>query len=225
MTLPKKDPFAEAEPREGRPLTQKMITMIHEYVRTGGDCAKAWMAAYPGRKVIDNSKLRAKIEALLQQPRFEKELLRLREKIAAARSAKAEEENRLVADVVDVMESAARALKVDPASIYDASGNVMPITQWPENTRLAVDGIEYDRETGVMKSVKFTPRSVARDQLAKHLGWYERDNRQKHPHKGLTDEELDAKLQEAIRLARIEAPHLEIPEFTLSPTPPEPTQH
>lgn len=80
--------------------------------------------------------------------------------------------------------SIVQELTFDPAKLYDADGNLKPITDLDEDTRMALTAIEFEQvgspEAPVfVRKVKWGNRSAARDHLMKHLGMFEMDNAQK----------------------------------------------
>jgi phage terminase small subunit len=77
-----------------------------------------------------------------------------------------------------VAESARWAIELDLSVILDADGKYLPVKEWPAEVRKAVQELELDAKGKVVK-VKFTSRSTARDQAARMVGAYEKDNRQR----------------------------------------------
>lgn len=80
--------------------------------------------------------------------------------------------------------SIVQELTFDPAKLYDATGNLKPITELDEDTRMALTAIEFEQvgspEAPVfVRKVKWGNRSAARGDLMKHLGMFEKDNAQK----------------------------------------------
>lgn len=80
--------------------------------------------------------------------------------------------------------SIVQELRFDPANLYDAAGNLKPITELDEDTRMALASVEFEQRGSTeapiyVRKVKWAARAVAREQLMKHLGMFERDNLQK----------------------------------------------
>lgn len=80
--------------------------------------------------------------------------------------------------------SIVQELRFDPANLYDAEGNLKPITELDEDTRMALSSIEFEQHGNTaapvyVRKVKWAARATAREQLMKHLGMFERDNLQK----------------------------------------------
>src|SRR5262245_35536685 len=94
------------------------------------------------------------------------------------------EEARKVAEKLELttegaLRQVARILHADPARLFDEDGNAIPIHLLDEETRAAIASFEYD-ELGRPK-VKFWSKVEAARLAMKHLGLFERDNRQLAP--------------------------------------------
>lgn len=93
----------------------------------------------------------------------------------------------------EVLQSATRDIRFDPAKLYvtegPAKGSLKPIYEVDEDTRLALRGVEVDELTvgtgenrvvvGHTAKIKHPEKTAAREQLMKHYGLYELDNKQK----------------------------------------------
>lgn len=80
--------------------------------------------------------------------------------------------------------SIVQELRFDPANLYDADGNLKPITELDEDTRMALSSVEFEQHGNTeapvyVRKIKWASRATAREQLMKHLGMFERDNLQK----------------------------------------------
>jgi len=112
--------------------------------------------------------------------------VRVRE-IIALRRAEALAQAKL--DTDNVIASIARDIRFDPAKLYKEDGRLKSIHEIDEDTRLALRGVEIDEiaigrgeertVVGHTTKVKFPEKTGAREQAMKHLGLYEKDNRQK----------------------------------------------
>lgn len=90
---------------------------------------------------------------------------------------------------MEVMRSLARDLRFDPAKMLDERGQIKPLHEMDEDTRLALRGLEHEAlfvgrgedrtQIGTVHKVKFPEKTAAREQAMKHFGLYELDNRQK----------------------------------------------
>ena len=63
----------------------------------------------------------------------------------------------------------------DPAELYDADGNLIPLHQLPEHVRRAISGVSAAGRA----EYKFWDKVAALNAIGKHLGVFERDNQQK----------------------------------------------
>ncbi len=89
----------------------------------------------------------------------------------------------------EVIISATRDIRFDPAKLYNEDGSMKRIHELDEDTRLALRGMEVNQITvgkgneavviGYTKKVKFPEKTAAREQLMKHFGLYDLDNSQK----------------------------------------------
>jgi phage terminase small subunit len=96
--------------------------------------------------------------------------------------ARASEKAGLSAELV--MESLVRELKFDPADLYDEWGNFKPIHEMPPDARKCLVSMETAQvgspDAPVMiQKVKWVNPTQAREQAMKHLGLFEKDNKQK----------------------------------------------
>lgn len=79
----------------------------------------------------------------------------------------------------------ARIGLVDPRNLFDSDGNPLPITALDDATAAAIQGIDVvttgnaDTGVGVITKIRFCDKNSALDKILKHLGLYERDNKQR----------------------------------------------
>lgn len=71
----------------------------------------------------------------------------------------------------------ARLAFSDPRKLVDKNGKLLPLHELPDDIAAAVASVEVD-EYGKVK-YKLWDKGAAQDKLAKHLGLYDKDNRQK----------------------------------------------
>ena len=155
----------------GKPLTPKQQAFLEEYLRNGRNASAAYRHAY------DTSRMK---EATVNSRAYE--MLRHGEIAARLVALAKDSSERLQVTAEDVTLSAARAMLASLKRTLGPDGIPLPMQDWPDDLWLAIDSYEIDHipNVGVFKTkVKLTSRAVARDQLAKHLGWYEADNKQK----------------------------------------------
>lgn len=91
--------------------------------------------------------------------------------------------------VEGVLEELRRIVHADPRKFFDKDGNLLPITDLDDATVAALAGVEVVEEfagrgenrelIGYIKKVKFWDKNSAIDKAMKHLGLFEKDNKQK----------------------------------------------
>lgn len=157
-----------------RKLSEKQEAFLAAYLSNGRNASAAYRAAYKAEGMSEAS-VNKEAARLLKNPRIAPRLLELREKSA----------ERLQVTSDDITLSACRAMMANLKRTLDANGKPLPMHQWPDDLMLAVDGYEHTKETDPQGyttekvKVKLTSRATARDQLAKHVGYYAEDNKQK----------------------------------------------
>lgn len=95
----------------------------------------------------------------------------------------------------------ARLAYVDPRKFFHADGRPKEITELDDDTAAALAGMEVTEEwtgsgadrqiAGVTKKYKLADKNAALEKAMKHLGEYERDNKQRHTVKDLPEDALD----------------------------------
>lgn len=113
-----------------------------------------------------------------------------------------------------VLRQLVRMVFFDARDIFDERGALLPPSQWPDSIAQSVQSVKVnefyettdgERElVGYTKEVKFTSRESAMNMLMRHLGMFERDNKQKstgNPFEDLPDDVVVA-LLELIRANR-----------------------
>ena len=65
---------------------------------------------------------------------------------------------------------------VDPGSVYDADGNLLPMKDIAEDTRRAIASIDVYQNGSVR--IKFCDKVQALERLMRFMGMFERDNAQ-----------------------------------------------
>lgn len=88
----------------------------------------------------------------------------------------------LTADLV--VRSIVQELSFDPANLYRDNKSLKDITELDEDTRMALASVEFEQIGGAdspvsVRKVKWASRHQAREQAMRHLGLFEKDNRQK----------------------------------------------
>lgn len=101
----------------------------------------------------------------------------------------------------DVLRELARIVYADPRKAFDAKGNLLSVSEWPDEVSAMIASIESDEiyegsgdnrvVVGHTKKVKLWDKNSAIDKAMKHLGQYEQDNMQKGPFADMTADALD----------------------------------
>lgn len=135
---------------------------VEAYITNGGNATQAAISAGYSEKTADQ-----------QGSRLLKDV-----KVSADIASRARE----VADKYGLTtELAARSivqeLTFDPAKLFDAEGQLKPVTDLDEDTRMALASIEFEQVGSkdapvFVRKVKWANRAQAREQLMKHLGMF-----------------------------------------------------
>lgn len=75
-----------------------------------------------------------------------------------------------------VVRELARVALFDPHQVYDEEGRLRPIRDMPADIRAAISSIKHLSDGSI--EVKFWDKNSAIDKLMKHMGLFEKDNRQ-----------------------------------------------
>lgn len=80
-----------------------------------------------------------------------------------------------------VLRELARITFLDPRRMFDDQGAPIPIHLLPEDVAAAISGYEVDvtKDDRKVYKVKFWDKNAAAEKLMKHLGLFERDNKQR----------------------------------------------
>ncbi|AWH84920.1 hypothetical protein HYN59_07175 [Flavobacterium album] len=95
-------------------------------------------------------------------------------------------------DLDELLQTLAAMVRFDIADLYDENGTLIPLKDMPKETRQMIQQLDvsevYGRNSdgvrdviGAVKKVKTYSRTDAIEKLMKHLGGYEKDNRQSQP--------------------------------------------
>lgn len=95
----------------------------------------------------------------------------------------------------DVIAELAKIVRVDLRRLFDSSGNLLPVNEWPDDVAGAVASFEVDeihegqgearKFVGYTRKVKLWDKNSAIEKAMKHLGLFEADNKQRNPFEGL----------------------------------------
>ncbi len=114
-----------------------------------------------------------------------------------------------------VLKEYARIAFLDPRNFFDESDNLKSITELDDDTAACLTGMDIstrfiknkgdDLEPETVKKIKFIDKKGALDSVAKHLGMFEKDNKQKNPDifhhniANLTETEMIKVYQDAVK--------------------------
>lgn len=104
-------------------------------------------------------------------------LLRNAQVTAAIAAQRAKLSEAAQVETVQVVKELARVALSDVRKVFKDDGSVMHPREFDDATAAAVASIEFDPEGGF--KIKLWDKNSAADKLMKHLGGYERDNKQK----------------------------------------------
>jgi phage terminase small subunit len=140
---------------------QKVALFIEYYLTNGHNIAAAYVSA--GWKASTTQVASTEGAKILKKPDVARTI--------AQRLAEALEKAKCTTD--EVLLSAARQIKFDPRKLVDENDAPKKLKDLDEDTALALEVVEFK---GVKVRVN---RGAAREQYMKHLGLFEKDNRQK----------------------------------------------
>jgi len=198
--MKKKQTQPPSKPGTGQDATpERRSLFVEAYIANGGNARQAVIEAGYSPKTAASQGSR-----LLNDVKVSSEL--------AARKKVIADKFRLRTE--DVLAQLAKIVYSDPRKVFDANGVMIPISEWPEEVATGVASIEVDalfegqgkdrKQIGHTQKVKFWDKNAAIDKAMRHLGQYERDNRQRNPFADMKPDELDRfierKRQEVERL-------------------------
>ena len=138
--------------------------------------------------LIDKNASQAAIRAGFKQEDYGRELLTKTHVREAIDNELASEAERLGITRQRVLDEMARCAFVDPRKIFNEDGSLKAITDLDPDTAAAIAGVEIEalfagkgedkEQIGKTNRVKFVNKTTALDQLGKHLGLFEKDNKQ-----------------------------------------------
>lgn len=154
-------------------LTQKQEAFCLAYIETG-NASEAYRRAYRAAKMKPET-INKRASELLADGAVTGRIGELRQ----AASDKA------VVSEARVIEELARIGLFDPGELFAEDGSLLPIKNMPPEVRAAIASIEIEeidadgKVIGRVKKVKLWDKNSAADKLLRHLGSYEKDNRQR----------------------------------------------
>ncbi|MCK9382131.1 MAG: terminase small subunit [Sulfuritalea sp.] len=154
-------------------LTQKQELFCLAYIETG-NASEAYRKAYNAGRMKTET-IHARASELMADGLVTVRIGELRQAVAA----------KVVATEARVIEELARIGLFDPGQLFAEDGSLLPIRMMPAEVRAAIASIEVEeidaggKVIGRVKKIKLWDKNSAADKLLRHLGAYEKDNRQR----------------------------------------------
>lgn len=149
---------------------------LDAYLSNGRNATQAAITAGYSEKTAG-----AQGHALLKHPEIISSLETANEKIAAISGLTVER----------TLQELARLAYQDPRRLYDGQGNLKAVTDLDDDTAATIASVEVTEEfegrgedrksIGFTKKLKLWDKNSALEKAMKHLGLFERDNRQQQP--------------------------------------------
>jgi len=178
---------------------ERKANFIEAYIANGGNATQAAISAGYSAKTA-----RSQAARLLADDNISTEL-RKRQKVLGAKYK---------LDTESVLQQLASLVYADPRKAFGADGCLLPVSEWPDEVAAMVASVEVDAlyegsgrdrvQVGVTQKVKFWDKNSAIEKAMKHLGQFEKDNKQKNPFQEMSKEQLHrfiARKQEEVALA------------------------
>lgn len=151
-------------------LTLKQEKFWQEYSTNCGNASAAYRAAYNTKKMSERA-INTEACKLLKNPKIAHRLEEV--KRAAAEGTKL--------TVQRIIEEYMRVAFLDPAKLFDADGNLLPIHAMEEDTRRAIGGVDVvelggntgkdsDSIVSQIKKIKLLDKLSALNDLGRHMG-------------------------------------------------------
>lgn len=157
--------------------TQKEEDFCRAYIETGVQI-EAYSAAYK----TDNYKpitIATNASKLFKKPKIQARIKELQDEVA----------ERSVITIAELVEDLANMVRFDPADMYDELGDLKSIHEMPKPVRQMMASLDIQsmfqgkgdnvKHVGYIKKVKLIDKLGAIEKLMKHLGAYEKHNKQK----------------------------------------------
>jgi phage terminase small subunit len=144
----------------GKGLTPKQRLFVREYIKDWNATQAAIRAGYSNRTAQEQSS-RLLSNVMVQE---------------AVRTAMSKCEEKIEIDAQKVLEQYVRFAFFDVRQLFDASGELRPMSEWPDDAAAAVNGIdviELDGDlAGRVKKLKLVDKRAALADIGKHLGMF-----------------------------------------------------
>lgn len=184
-------------------LTPKQEKFCIEYIKTGNK-SEAYRLAYDTENMSDET-IHVKANELSNNGKVRVRIEELQKDIA--------ERNKI--DIDELVQTLANIVRFDIAELYDKNDKLKSIHDIPKEQREAIEELtvleEYqgygkERELiGFTKKIKASGKQAAIDKLLKHLGGYEKDNRQKKTEINISDLTTEELIKRASLLNKLES--------------------
>lgn len=154
-------------------MTIKQEAFCLAYIETG-NASEAYRRAYCAAKMKDKT-IWERASNLMANSKVSARVAELRQ--AASDMA--------VVSEARVIEELARIGLFDPGELFAEDGSLLSVKKMPPEVRAAIASIEVEeidvdgKVIGRVKKVKLWDKNSAADKLLRHLGAYEKDNRQR----------------------------------------------
>lgn len=162
MPITKRSPGRSKRGEDGLTDLERKFALL--YLRDF-NATRAYRDAAAPRKISDKT-AEANGYRLLQKPS-------IRDTVKAHRDAQMAEADLSVAQVLEKLR---QFLMYDARKVFDESGGVLPMDQWPDDVAAAVVGV---KDTMFGREVKFVDKATILEKAMKYHGLFERDNKQK----------------------------------------------
>lgn len=154
-------------------LTLKQENFCQAYVKNGGNASAAYREAYNASRMKPET-VNRKASFLLSQGKIRARIAQLQK----------EAQRRTEVTIDKVVKEAAKVAFVDVGDLFNDDGTLRPLGEIEQDARKSIASIEKTTRSGEggfeeSVKVKLHDKLKALDMLMRHLGGYERDNKQK----------------------------------------------
>lgn len=163
--------------KKAKGLTEKQERFAVAYFKLG-NASEAYRVAYSVTR-MKAKQINSEASKLLKHPGIARRVADLRGQVS----------DRAVLTVEKTLAELARIVYCDPAAFVDEHGNLIPLKDLPVDVRAALasfesfeeyDGRGEDRQaTGMVRKIKLWDKGAALSLAMRHLGLFEKDNKQK----------------------------------------------
>ncbi len=175
----RKRPFKKRDIRRGG-LTEKQEKFC-QGLASGLTQHDAYKQAYNAERMTRAS-INVRASVLARDPKIELRVKELRQ--ATLHAAK----DHFAIETAEILRELHALATVDVRKFYDKNGNILPVHEWPDDVAKAVVSLETNElfegngseksAIGFVKKIKLCDKAKALDMCMRHLGEYEKDNKQ-----------------------------------------------